>query len=117
DVAAFPVVMKKGRPGHVLQVLAHGGAAAAIEALLLADSPTLGVRRHSARRRILPRRSETLATSLGEVRVKVATLEDGSERFAPEFDDLARVAEANGLSLDAARRRVLDDVAKSRRKA
>jgi uncharacterized protein (TIGR00299 family) protein len=116
DVAAFPVVMKKGRPGHVLQVLAHGDAAGAIEGLLLADSPTLGVRRHRSRRRILPRRSETVATSLGEVRIKVATLDDGSERVTPEFDDLARVADANALSLDAARRRVVDEVAKSRRK-
>jgi uncharacterized protein (TIGR00299 family) protein len=116
DVAAFPVVMKKGRPGHVLQVLARADAAAAIESLLLADSPSLGVRRHAASRRILPRRSETVATSLGEVRVKIATLDDGSERVAPEFDDLARVAEANALSLDVARRRVLDEVAKARRK-
>jgi len=100
----------------VLQVLARADAAAAIEALLLSDSPSLGVRRHSASRRILPRRSETVATSLGEVRVKIATLDDGSERVAPEFDDLARVAEANALSLDAARRRVLDEVAKARRK-
>jgi pyridinium-3,5-bisthiocarboxylic acid mononucleotide nickel chelatase len=115
DALAIPVVMKKGRPGHVVQVLARPAEADAVEALLLADSPTLGVRRRDARRRLLPRRSETIATSLGEVRVKVAWLPDGSERLAPEFDDLARLADAHKMALERVRQRVQEEIAAARR--
>jgi uncharacterized protein (TIGR00299 family) protein len=115
DALVFPVVMKKGRPGHVLQVLARPVEADAIESLLLVDSPTLGVRRRAAQRRILPRRSESVTTSLGPVRVKVATLPDGGERAAPEFDDLARLADAHKMSLDEVRRRVQEEIAAKRR--
>jgi len=115
DALAIPVVMKKGRPGHVVQVLARPAEADAVEALLLADSPTLGVRRRNAQRRLLPRRSETIKTSLGEVRVKVASLPDGSERLAPEFDDLARLADAHKMALERVRQRVQEEIAAARR--
>ena len=115
DALAIPVVMKKGRPGHVVQVLARPVDADAVEALLLADSPTLGVRRRNAQRRLLPRRSETIVTSLGEVRVKVASLPDGSERLAPEFDDLARLADAHKMALERVRQRVQEEIAAARR--
>lgn len=115
DALAIPVVMKKGRPGHVVQVLARPSEADAVEALLLTDSPTLGVRRRGAERRVLPRRSETVETSLGAVRVKIATLPDGSERLAPEFDDLARIADAQKLTLERVRQRVLEEIAAKRR--
>lgn len=115
DALAIPVVMKKGRPGHVVQVLARPAEADAVEALLLSDSPTLGVRRRAAQRRILPRRSETVETSLGAVRVKVATLPDGSERLAPEFDDLAKLADEHRLALERVRQRVVEEIAAKRR--
>ncbi len=106
DVVVLPVTMKKGRPGHVLQVLALDAAAPAIEELLLLDSPTLGVRRTRASRRILPRHAETAATSFGPVNVKVAQLPDGSRRVVPEFDELDRLARAHALPLAAVRRRL-----------
>jgi uncharacterized protein (DUF111 family) len=115
DALVFPVVMKKGRPGHVLQVLARPVEADAIESLLLVDSPALGVRRRAAQRRILPRRSETMQTSLGDVRVKIATLPDGSERAVAEFDDLAKLADGHKLALDQVRRRVQEEIAAARR--
>ena len=110
DVAAFPVVMKKGRPGHVLQVLAAPAYEAALAALLFAESPTLGVRCSSARRRILAREACRMQTSLGEVRVKIATLSDGVRRAAAEFDDLCRIAVERALALPEVRRRVQTEI-------
>jgi hypothetical protein len=104
DAAVLPALMKKGRPGHVVQVLSSEADAPALEALLLAESPTLGVRRWRAPRRTLGREERLVRTSLGEVRVKVATGPDGSRRATAEFDDLSRVARKRSLPLAEVRR-------------
>ncbi|MBL8842405.1 MAG: nickel pincer cofactor biosynthesis protein LarC [Planctomycetes bacterium] len=106
DVVVLPATMKKGRPGHLLQVLATEAGAGAIEELLLLDSPTLGVRRTRATRRIVPRHAARVATSLGEVAVKVAELPDGRRRVAPEFAELDRLARDHALPLEEVRRRL-----------
>ena len=40
-----------------------------------------------------------MATPWGEVSVKVATLPDGSERAAPEYEDCARLAHEHNVPL------------------
>jgi len=104
DAVVLPAVMKKGRPGHVVQVLATDGSAPALEEVLLQESPTLGVRRWRASRRILAREARTIPTSLGDLRVKVSYRPDGSARAAPEFDDLSRIARERALPLAEVRR-------------
>jgi len=106
DVVVAPVTMKKGRTGVLLQVLADPARAASIEELLLLDSPTLGVRRWRASRRIAAREAATWPTSLGPVKVKVATLPDGTRRVAPEFAELDRLARERSLPLAEVRRRL-----------
>ncbi len=104
DALAFPVVMKKGRPGYVVQLLATETTATALEQLLLADSPTLGVRRWRASRQIVAREPRSIATSLGTLRVKIASRPDGALHAAPEFDDLSRIARERALPLAEVRR-------------
>lgn len=111
DAVVAPVTMKKGRPGHWVQVLAPDARAAALEELLLTESPALGVRRHRAARRIAPREQVRLRTALGEVAVKVATLPDGSRRAVPEFDELDRLAREHALPLAEVRRRLAAELA------
>jgi uncharacterized protein (TIGR00299 family) protein len=110
DAVVFPVVMKKGRPGQVVQLLSTDAAAPALEELLLAESPTLGVRRWRASRRILAREERRVPTSLGEVRVKVAQRPDGARTAAPEFDDLSRLASERSLPLAEVRRRIQPEI-------
>ena len=57
------------------------------------------VRRQVMERVCLPRRFEQVATPWGEVAVKVATLPDGSERAAPEYEDCARLAREHDVPL------------------
>lgn len=108
DVWTTPVIMKKGRPGHLLTVLAAEGAGDGFEALLFRESTTLGVRRRREGRRALPRRSGVVDTPWGEVAVKVADLPGGGTRVVPEFDICQRVSLDTGVPLediyDAARR-------------
>lgn len=96
DVVLVPVVMKKGRAGTRIEVLASVADAGALEALLLAETSTIGVRRADVRRTALPRASRPVVVLGHEIAVKVVTLPDGRRRAKPEFDDVQRVAQATG---------------------
>jgi uncharacterized protein (DUF111 family) len=97
DAWIAPVVMKKGRPGHLVGALVDGAARAAVEAALLSESTTLGVRSHGVERVELERRHEEVSTPWGPVRVKVGSREGAVLNAAPEFDDAKARAEAAGV--------------------
>ncbi|MBX3464442.1 MAG: nickel pincer cofactor biosynthesis protein LarC [Planctomycetes bacterium] len=97
DAFSTPVQMKKGRPGFLLTVLADAAHAPALTELLLAESSSLGVRRHDVQRQVLERWQETRATPYGPVVFKVARLPDGQILARPEDDDLRRLCGERGL--------------------
>jgi uncharacterized protein (TIGR00299 family) protein len=97
DVVLVPTIMKKGRPGTRIEVLAHVPTADSLERILIAQSTTLGVRRTSVERTALPRRTISVDVDGHRIAVKVATLPDGGTRAKPEYVDVHRVAEATGL--------------------
>lgn len=106
DVWLTPVQMKKSRPGLLLTALADGAAVEAVERVLFAETPTLGVRRTLAHREKLPRRFETVDTPFGPVRFKIGGIapEGGAgEKAAPEFEDLRAIAVRSGLPLPEVR--------------
>jgi len=98
DAFLTPIVMKKGRPGALLTVLARAADADGLEAILFAETGTLGVRRRECQRTTLRRRHESVCTPFGEVRVKVSE-RDGAERAWPEYEDCAAAARKAGVSL------------------
>lgn len=99
DVVVTATLMKKGRAGQRVEVLASEGDADHLEELLFLHTSTLGVRRSTVERRVLPRASRVVDVLGHAVRVKVATLPNGSRRAKPEFDDVRAVAEATGRAL------------------
>jgi pyridinium-3,5-bisthiocarboxylic acid mononucleotide nickel chelatase len=96
DVVLVPTIMKKGRPGVRVEVLAAPALADRLESMLLEGSTTLGVRRMTTERRALPRTQRMVEVLGHRILVKIATHPDGTERAKPEFDDVRRVAEATG---------------------
>ncbi|MFQ5415045.1 MAG: nickel pincer cofactor biosynthesis protein LarC [Phycisphaerae bacterium] len=98
EVYTVPIVMKKSRHGVVLTVLCRHGDADRLERVVFAETPTLGIRRHSARRTKLPRRHETVATRFGDIRMKVGRRRD-LVTAAPEFADCRAAATRHGVAL------------------
>ena len=98
DVILQPVVMKKGRLGTRIEVLAAPGSVESLEALLFSTTTTIGVRRTELRRRALVREVSSVTVVGHTIAVKVVQLPDGRRRAKPEFDDVARVALATGRS-------------------
>ena len=98
DVYATPVLMKKGRPGNVLSVLAPAGRLDELAAIVLRETTTIGLRYYGVERRILERQTRVVATSYGEVGVKFSCI-DGRRRAAPEYEDCARLAQEHQVPL------------------
>ena len=99
DAFTTPIQMKKGRPGVKLSVLCEPGDLAAIEETFWRHSTTLGVRRALWQRSKLARRTETVDTPWGPVRVKLAFLGDELVHCEPEYEDCRSVAERENLPL------------------
>ena len=98
DVYATPVLMKKGRPGNVLSVLAPAGRLDELAAIVLQETTTIGLRYYGVERRVLERQIRTVVTPYGEVKVKFSCI-DGRRRAAPEYEDCARLAQEHQVPL------------------
>ena len=107
DVTLTPLVMKKGRPGTLIRVLARPESSDAAVDVLLRETSTLGVRLHDARRVKAPRHSLRVDTPYGTIGVKASYVDGRLRDVAPEADDCARAARAHDVRLqtvyDAAR--------------
>jgi pyridinium-3,5-bisthiocarboxylic acid mononucleotide nickel chelatase len=99
DVWLTPILMKKGRPGHTLSVLADYPGLPALRAIIYTHTTSLGIRESAVERHHLAREIHEVATQWGTVRVKVATLPDGSGRAAPEYEDCREICDRHDLPL------------------
>ncbi len=98
DVVYTPGVMKKNRPGGILQVLCRPEQEQDLLEAVFAHSLTLGVRRQDVQRVVLPRREAMLDTELGQVQAKAMDL--GRETVArPEYEALKALSEKTGRSV------------------
>ena len=92
DVYTTAIQMKKNRPGVKLSVLCRLADVEAMEAILFEETTTLGVRRWTAHRRVLPRQAHQVQTAWGPVEGKVGWLAAQRAHFAPEFESCRRIA-------------------------
>ena len=123
DVWLTPVQMKKNRPGAVLSALVPRTLEQAAVALILRETPTLGVRARPADRYVAHRQSITIETGFGPASVKIKSLPspDGPPQpvsAAPEPDDCRRIAAETGIpfqeiyhrAAEAARQQLLQGI-------
>jgi hypothetical protein len=100
DAWLTPVLMKKGRPGHVLTALAAPGQLVAVRRAMLHETTTLGVREIELRDRPeLARRIVEVDVDGRQVRVKLALDETGTvDQATPEWGDVAEAAQQSGVA-------------------
>jgi uncharacterized protein (DUF111 family) len=96
DVTLTPIIMKRGRPGVALSVLVSPEKVDAASAVLFRDTTALGLRVQEIQRRTLPRRFTSVEVAGGAVRMKVAEVDHGRTKAAPEYLDCKRIAEQSG---------------------
>ena len=98
EVYTVPVGMKKSRPGTLICVICREQEREAMAAAMLRHTTTIGVRESLCRRYVLDRSIQTLETPYGPVRRKDSR-GYGVVRSKYEFEDLARIAKEQNLSL------------------
>lgn len=98
DAHYQPVFMKKSRPAWELTVICREEDRAKLEALIFAETTTIGIRRARMERTVLPRRRDMVHTAYGDVAVKRCLLDSG-ERCYVEYDSAAKLAQEQGVPL------------------
>ena len=94
-----PIFGKKGRPAWQLQVIALPEDVERLEAMVFAETTTIGVRRWTCDRTVLAREETVLETPWGPVRAKRVVLPDGTVRTRPEYEDAATIERREGIAL------------------
>ncbi len=107
DVVLLHTTMKKGRLGTRVEALVQTSDLARLEEKIFLQFTTLGVKTFDVVRNALVRESRLVRFDGRDIRVKVATLPDGTQRAKPEFDDLKRVAEETARPLSEIRSEVM----------
>jgi uncharacterized protein (TIGR00299 family) protein len=98
DVSLTPILMKKGRPGFLLRLIADPAHAAGLKDLILSETSSIGLRFHTVQRMTLPREIIEVETPWGPVQAKKVETAAGY-RITPEFEDCRRLAEEQDIPL------------------
>lgn len=99
DVAAHPLVMKKGRCGHGVIALVEEDAAERVRQVWFNAGTSIGVRERRQGRWLLPRRSGLLDTPWGMLPAKQVKRPDGRLTVKPEADELELMSRRTGCSV------------------
>jgi len=99
DVSYQPLQMKKNRPGTLVRIIARPADVQRLAALVVRETPTLGVRLTPMQRLIAARHQYQLPSPLGPITVKVKLLAGTVVAATAEYDDCQRIALAFGMPL------------------
>ncbi|MBP1993071.1 uncharacterized protein (DUF111 family) [Paenibacillus eucommiae] len=108
DVYWIPIIMKKGRPGIMLNVLIEAVRLQAVESIIFSETTTLGIRYLHASCHRLAREFVTVETLWGPLKVKAAFHQGKLVQYAPEFKECEEVAKKHQVPLKS----VYDEVRK-----
>jgi uncharacterized protein (TIGR00299 family) protein len=90
---------KKNRPGVLLSALCHPHQAHDLSTIIFSETTTLGIRQRTLERLCLERETATVETPYGQVRIKVARLDEETTNVSPEYEDCRRLAREAGKPL------------------
>lgn len=99
DVTVTPTIMKKGRPGVVLSVLAEPATREQLAGIIFAETSTIGMRFFPVDRLKLERKMVEVETRFGKIPVKIAGEPSAPMTIAPEYEDCRRAAVTHAVPL------------------
>ena len=99
DAYLIPIIMKKGRPGVLLNVLLEEAILDEIETIIFNETTTVGLRFFKGTCVRLERTFKKVETPWGEVNVKVSYLKDKIINTKPEYQECQKIALDNHISL------------------
>lgn len=98
EVYTIPIGMKKSRPGTLIRAMCRLADREKILELLFKYTTTIGIRETRTMRYVLDREETLVESPYGPIRRKDST-GYGVRRFKYEYEDLARIARDQGMSI------------------
>jgi pyridinium-3,5-bisthiocarboxylic acid mononucleotide nickel chelatase len=92
DVYCSQIIMKKGRPGVVLNVICETGLEDIIKEIVFTESTTVGIRTFEFMKDTLVREFGKLKTIYGEVTIKRSFYRGKEVSVKPEYDECKKIA-------------------------
>jgi uncharacterized protein (TIGR00299 family) protein len=99
DVFLYNIMMKKGRPGIVLNVICETETAEVVKGIIFRESTSLGIRTVPFRKDTLVRKLEEIETQYGKINIKRSFFEEKEVSVKPEYEDCRRIATEKGIPL------------------
>lgn len=97
DVYCSQIIMKKGRPGVILNVICEQGLEDIIKEIIFMESTTLGIRTFDFRKDTLVREFGKMNTIYGEVTVKRSFYKGIEVSVKPEYEECRKIASERNI--------------------
>lgn len=97
DVYCSQIIMKKGRPGVILNVICEAGLEDIIKEIIFKESTTVGIRTFDFKKDTLAREFGKLNTKYGEVTIKRSFYKGQEVSAKPEYDECRKIAAEKGI--------------------
>ncbi len=99
DVYWIPIIMKKGRPGMMLNVLTSKELIGSMEEIIFRETTTLGIRYIEASCHRLGRKWMEVKTKWGAISIKLGYFKGKLVQYAPEFNQCEQIAKDHHIPL------------------
>lgn len=110
DVFLSNIMMKKGRPGIILNVICEKEISEQIKEVLFTESTTLGIRTFPFMKDTLARKFESIQTEYGPITVKRSFYKGKEVSCKPEFEDCRRIAAERGIPVKEIYRDIIGEI-------
>lgn len=108
DAFIKPCIMKKGRPGFELTCLCKDENLDKLVRTVLAHTSTRGLRVHECTRYAMESRFDSCRTEYGNIGIKISE-GFGLRKWKPEYRDILRAADGNGVTVSDVRNAIKYD--------
>lgn len=114
DVSVLPALMKKGRSGNVIRVIARHEEMDRLAKIMIRETGSLGVRVFLSLHRYLAEREARavnveICNQTFQVAVKISRMEGKLLNVKPEYEDCKRIADETGLPLRVVMKKVQEE--------
>jgi pyridinium-3,5-bisthiocarboxylic acid mononucleotide nickel chelatase len=99
DVYISNIIMKKGRPGNILNVICEPGLEGILKEIIFTETTSVGIRTFPFRKDTLSRKFEVIKTPYGNITIKRSYFKDKEVSCKPEFEECRKIAAERGIPL------------------
>ena len=117
DVFITNIIMKKGRPGNMLNIICEKGFEDSLKEIIFGESTTTGIRSFPFRKDTLVRKFIKTRTIYGDVTIKHSFYKGNEVSCKPEFNECMKIATENRIPVKKVCNDIMAQLANSQQAA